>query len=287
MQPPATRDARDFRSARQENQAPRAFSVRCGPHLIAMHGMHTSDWTPRRRKPLQHRGAGRICWTNHKRLCGPSCCQLCLGDLDHRVFLIDIDARRRFGLVEQDGLERSDAFTANWTLAHMVSIGTRRVFLLGTVAVLLSACAGKFRTYDGPPVTRLRIYKSQRLLFLDGETGPLKTYPIGLGFAPKGHKQFEGDGKTPEGSYVIDRRNPDSLYHLSIGISYPNDADVSFAAEQGRPPGGDIFIHGGPRRGIEPLNVQDWTAGCIAVSDRQIEEIYSMVRDGTPIEIFP
>jgi hypothetical protein len=212
---------------------------------------------------------------------------LCLGDLDHRVFLIDIDARRRFGLVEQDGLERSDAITANWTLAHMVSIGTRRVFLLGTVALLLSACAGKFRTYDGPPVTRLRIYKSQRLLFLDGETGPLKTYPIGLGFAPKGHKQFEGDGKTPEGSYVIDRRNPDSLYHLSIGISYPNDADASFAAEQGRPPGGDIFIHGGPRRGIEPLNVQDWTAGCIAVSDRQIEEIYSMVRDGTPIEIFP
>jgi murein L,D-transpeptidase YafK len=133
----------------------------------------------------------------------------------------------------------------------------------------------------------LRIYKSQRLLFLDGESGPLKTYPIGLGFAPKGHKQFEGDGKTPEGSYVIDRRNPDSLYHLSIGISYPNDADASFAAEQGHPPGGDIFIHGGPRRGIEPLNVQDWTAGCIAVSDRQIEEIYSMVRDGTPIEISP
>ena len=169
----------------------------------------------------------------------------------------------------------------------MVSVETRRVFLLGTVAVLLSACAGKFRTYDGPPVTRLRIYKSQRLLFLDGKTGPLKTYQIGLGFAPKGHKQFEGDGKTPEGSYVIDRRNPDSLYHLSIGISYPNDADISFAAEQGRPPGGDIFIHGGPRRGIEPLNVRDWTAGCIAVSDRQIEEVYSMVRDGTPIEIFP
>lgn len=169
----------------------------------------------------------------------------------------------------------------------MVSNCTRRVFLLGTVAGLLSACAGKFKTYSGPPVTRLRIYKSQRLLFLDGEQGPLKTYPIGLGFAPRGHKQFEGDGKTPEGSYLIDRRNPDSLYHLSIGISYPNDADAAFATEQGRSPGGDIFIHGGPRRGLEPLNVRDWTAGCIAVSNRQIEEIYAMVRDGTPIEIFP
>jgi hypothetical protein len=82
----------------------------------------------------------------------------------------------------------------------MVSNGTRRVFLLGTVAGLLSACAGKFWTYSGPTVSRLRLYKSQRLLFLDGKKGPLKTYPIGLGFAPKGHKQFEGDGKTPEGS---------------------------------------------------------------------------------------
>lgn len=169
----------------------------------------------------------------------------------------------------------------------MISISTRRNFLLGSVAVLLTACAGKFKTYDGPPVTRLRIYKSQRLLLLDFEAGASKAYPIGLGFAPQGHKQFEGDGKTPEGSYVIDRRNPDSLYHLSIGISYPNYADAAFAAEFGRPPGGDIFIHGGPRRGIEPLNVRDWTAGCISVSDKQIEEIYSMVRNGTPIDIFP
>lgn len=150
----------------------------------------------------------------------------------------------------------------------------------------LSACASKFRTYNGPEVTRVRVYKAERLIVLDGATEPLRTYPMGMGFAPVGHKQFEGDGKTPEGSYIIDRRNPNSLFHLSIGISYPNAEDRAFAAAQGRSPGGDIFIHGGPRRGIDPMNVRDWTAGCIAVTDRQIEEIYSMVKDGTPIDIY-
>ncbi|MEY8829366.1 murein L,D-transpeptidase family protein [Sedimentitalea sp. XS_ASV28] len=163
---------------------------------------------------------------------------------------------------------------------------SRRILLLGGVGAFLSGCASKFRTYRGPEVTRLRMYKAQRLLVLDGADGVLRQYPIGLGFAPEGHKQFEGDGRTPEGSYIIDRRNPESLFHLSIGISYPNEADIAFAAAQGRSPGGDIFIHGGPRRGIDPVNKRDWTAGCIAVTDRQIEEIYAMVRDGTPIDIY-
>lgn len=167
----------------------------------------------------------------------------------------------------------------------MVDI-TRRMALLGGGCAILSGCAGKFRTYDGPAVTRVRLHKAERLLVLDGMAGVLRTYPIGLGFAPVGHKRFEGDGRTPEGSYVIDRRNPDSKFHLSIGISYPNAADVAYAAAAGRHPGSDIFIHGGPRRGIDPRAVRDWTAGCIAVTDRQIEEIYAMVRDGTPIDIY-
>ena len=162
----------------------------------------------------------------------------------------------------------------------------RRVVLLSGLAAFLSGCASKFRSYNGPEVTRLRMFKAQRLLVLDGADDVLRTYPIGLGFAPEGHKQFEGDGRTPEGSYAIDRRNPDSLFHLSIGISYPNEADIAFAEAQGRSPGKDIFIHGGPRRGIDPVNVRDWTAGCISVTDRQIEEIYAMVRDGTPIDIY-
>lgn len=162
----------------------------------------------------------------------------------------------------------------------------RRLFLAGTLAAVLSGCARKFRSYTGPEVTRLRIYKSQRLLVLDGAEGVLRTYPVGLGFAPKGHKQFEGDGRTPEGAYLIDKRNPNSLFHLSIGISYPNDADRAFAEALGRSPGGDIFIHGGPRRGIDLLNKRDWTAGCISVTDRQIEEVYAMVKNGTPITIY-
>ena len=144
---------------------------------------------------------------------------------------------------------------------------------MGGFAAFLSGCASKFRSYNGPEVTRLRMYKGQRLLVLDGADDVLRTYPIGLGFAPEGHKQFEG-------------RNPDSLFHLSIGISYPNEADIAFAEAQGKSPGGDIFVHGGPRKGIDPMNVRDWTAGCIAVTDRQIEEIYAMVRDGTPIDIY-
>ena len=162
---------------------------------------------------------------------------------------------------------------------------TRRTALLGGLALGLAGCASKFRTYDGPEVTRLQMFKGDRNLFLFDNTSVLKAYRIDLGFAPEGPKRFEGDGKTPEGAYTVDRRNPDSLFHLSIGISYPNEADIAFAAAQGREPGGDIFIHGGPRPGIDAIK-PDWTAGCIAVSDREIEDIYAMVRDGTPIDIF-
>ena len=162
----------------------------------------------------------------------------------------------------------------------------RRAVLLGGLAVFLSGCASKFRSYTGPEVTRLRLYKGQRMLVLDGNERVLRTFHVGLGFAPEGHKQFEGDGRTPEGSYMIDRRNPDSKFHLSVGISYPNEADIDFAEAQGKSPGGDIFIHGGPRPGIDPQNVRDWTAGCISVTDRQIEDIYAMVKDGTPIDIY-
>lgn len=85
---------------------------------------------------------------------------------------------------------------------------------------------------------------------------------------------------------MIDRRNPESLFHLSIGISYPNEADIAFARSQGRSPGGDIFIHGGPRSGIDPTDKRDWTAGCISVTDQEIEDIYAMVKIGTPIDIY-
>ena len=160
-----------------------------------------------------------------------------------------------------------------------------RVFLLLALAVTLAACGSKFRTYDGPEVTRIEVWKAQRMMTLYHHDTPLKTYRVGLGFAPVGHKVQEGDGRTPEGWYTIDRRNPNSSYHLSLGISYPNARDIEVARGLGVSPGGDIFIHG--RAGAHRGKGRDWTVGCIAVRDREIEEIYAMVRDGTPILIRP
>ncbi|OZA14713.1 MAG: hypothetical protein B7Y02_04295, partial [Rhodobacterales bacterium 17-64-5] len=99
-----------------------------------------------------------------------------------------------------------------------------------------------------------------------------------------GPKQFEGDKKTPEGAYYISMRKPNSTYHLSLKISYPNEDQRAFAKAEGKEPGGDIFIHGQP--GWTNVN-GDWTVGCIAVTDREIEQIYAMVNPGTPINIFP
>jgi murein L,D-transpeptidase YafK len=162
-----------------------------------------------------------------------------------------------------------------------------RAALLFILALGLSACApSKFRTYDGPEVTRVVVHKAERRMLLMHHDRVLRSYRIHLGFAPEGHKQFEGDGRTPEGRYYIDRRNPNSAFHLSLGISYPNDEDRERASLMGKSPGGDIFIHGGPRRGIDRMG-RDWTAGCIAVTNREIEEIYAMVRTGTPIDIYP
>lgn len=162
----------------------------------------------------------------------------------------------------------------------------RRTFGLGLVALALSACASKFRTYRGPAVTGIVVNKSSSMMYLLNERDVLKAYKVNFGFAPAGPKQFEGDGKTPEGAYFINRRNPNSAFHLSLGISYPNEADVEFAQAQGKRPGGDIFIHGQPNTDKKASRQKNWTAGCIAVKNREIEDIYAMVRDGTPITIY-
>jgi murein L,D-transpeptidase YafK len=160
-----------------------------------------------------------------------------------------------------------------------------RVLALIALAFGLSACGGsKFKTYNGPAVTLIQVHKAERKMYLLHNDKVLKTYNIALGFAPEGHKNFEGDGRTPEGVYRIDRRNPNSEFHLSLGISYPNAQDRAFAAAQGKSPGGDIFIHGWSRK---PIKRRDWTAGCIAVKDREMEMIYAMVKNGTTVHILP
>ena len=162
----------------------------------------------------------------------------------------------------------------------------RRFVILGALGALLTACGApsKFRTYNGPAVTRVQVFKKQRKLQLLSGNRLLKQYDMQMGFAPEGHKQIQNDGRTPEGAYRIDRRNPNSRYHLSLGISYPNSEDIARAAAMGKSPGGDIFIHGTPTR---YRGAKDWTWGCIAVTDDEIEEIYAMVKDGTPIFIYP
>ena len=161
----------------------------------------------------------------------------------------------------------------------------RRSFLTTAAVGLLSACSSKFRSYNGPEVTSIVVYKGDRKMHLVHGNKALKTYKIGLGGNPVGPKQFEGDAKTPEGAYYIDRQNPRSAYHLSLGISYPNKNDFEAAETVGKKPGSNIFIHGeNTKKGRGP---KDWTAGCIAVKNREIEEVYSMVRVGTPIYILP
>lgn len=169
---------------------------------------------------------------------------------------------------------------------------TRRSILFSGAAFgavgMLGACGdsatSKFRRYDGPPVTQVQVFKGERKMYLLSQDKVLSKYKIALGGNPVGHKQFEGDGKTPEGAYLIDRRNANSAFHLSLGISYPNENDRAFAEAMGKSPGGDIFIHGRARK--DKGRGKDWTAGCIAVKDEEIEEIYAMVRDHTPIFIF-
>lgn len=162
----------------------------------------------------------------------------------------------------------------------------RRFFLLSTAsAVLLTACSSKFKRYNGPRVTRVIVFKGQRKMHLMHNGKALRSYDIGLGFAPYEHKREEGDGRTPEGEYTIDRRNPNSQFHLSIGIDYPNANDIAKARAAGVSPGGDIFIHGRPP--LYAKGGRDWTAGCIAVTDKEIEQIYAMVENGTPISIYP
>lgn len=120
------------------------------------------------------------------------------------------------------------------------------------------------------------------LLEVGGEV--IKADNIALGFAPEGPKRFYGDGKTPEGLYRINRRNPRSAFHLSLGVSYPSEDERERAFAQGIDPGGDIFIHGRPNGTLEDP-VGGWTLGCIVVKNSEIEELWNVTSLGCPITI--
>lgn len=157
--------------------------------------------------------------------------------------------------------------------------------------LLLAASVAAWAVAKTPAqADRIVIVKSRRSLTLYRQGQVLKTYKVALGGQPQGPKTRQGDNRTPEGVYTIDSRNSHSQYHLSLHISYPNAEDRARAKKLRVNPGGDIFIHGLPPAYsyLGPLHRQhDWTLGCIAVTDAEIEEIWSMVPNGTTVEIKP
>ena len=151
-----------------------------------------------------------------------------------------------------------------------------------------------FARYDAEPlpdeivVDSIKIIKSKHVMLLFRDGKEVKSYHVALGPIILGHKEREGDGKTPEGKYLIDYHKPDSAFHLALHITYPNVHDIEVAKNQGVNPGGAIMIHG-IRNGLGWIGnlhrLMDWTSGCIAVTNREIEEIWRAAPDGTDVEI--
>ena len=172
----------------------------------------------------------------------------------------------------------------------------RRSLLLGATAIAGATAFWALPGRADPPALlpkskradHVLIEKAARRLTLFRKGKTIATYRIALGFEPAGDKEREGDGKTPEGIYRVDRRNDQSMYYLSIGIDYPRPDQRRAARAAGRDPGGDIFIHGQPHRQKSmPALPYDWTAGCAAVSNSEMDEIWQRVAIGTKVEIRP
>ena len=171
--------------------------------------------------------------------------------------------------------------------------------LTSICAALILICAFAIYLYahhnwntlpSGTTIDRIVVKKSARQLSVFRDGNRIKTYRIALGRRPLGAKQEEGDMKTPEGIYKIDSRNPQSSFHLALHVSYPSDEDDKRAAARGVSAGYDIMIHGiqNGRGWIGAFHRwSDWTAGCIAVTDEEIEELSRITPDGTTIEIRP
>ncbi len=168
---------------------------------------------------------------------------------------------------------------------------SRRVAILFLVLIFAAvATAPPAAAQTIGKADRILVLKAKRRLLLLRGGVVLKSYPIALGSHPRGPKRREGDGRTPEGLYVIDGRLARTPYHLALHISYPDARDIRRARTAGRDPGDAILIHGmpAPFGRTDPVRFyRDWTNGCIAVGNIAIEEIWNAVDDGTPIEIRP
>jgi murein L,D-transpeptidase YafK len=177
---------------------------------------------------------------------------------------------------------------------HLRRVAYLAPALLVGALLALGGCATK--PPEPPPqavaADRVIVKKAERKMQLLKAGQVVREYRVNLGDNPYGHKERQGDERTPEGDYVLDWRNPNSLYHRSIHISYPNAEDRSRAQSQGVDPGGMIMIHGRPSyidspRILAEYDNRDWTNGCIAVKNAEMDEVWHAVRDGTPIRILP
>jgi murein L,D-transpeptidase YafK len=165
-----------------------------------------------------------------------------------------------------------------------------RILVLGLSIWLFSGLGSAQNSSHPLHADRVVVLKKERLLQLFSKGTVIKTYKVALGGEPIGPKSQQGDHKTPEGIYVLDSRNPHSQFYKSIHISYPNAIDRAAALQRGVSPGGDVFVHGLPN-GYGWIGashrLKDWTDGCVAVTNEEIDEIWRVVADGTPIEIRP
>ncbi|MEE4263108.1 MAG: L,D-transpeptidase family protein [Desulfobacteraceae bacterium] len=170
---------------------------------------------------------------------------------------------------------------------------TVRIFsLISILSIFITALLGGLSPASARELKadRVLVKKSERILYLLYDGQIIRKYRISLGLNPIGHKQQRGDKRTPEGAYILKHRNPQSKFYKSILLSYPNEQDRLRAETRGEDPGGDLAIHGLPNRsGEESWDYieRDWTDGCIAVTNDEMEEIWDLVDDGTPIEILP
>jgi len=161
---------------------------------------------------------------------------------------------------------------------------------ISVLALIVLLAPGLTQASEFPVADRVVIEKDARLLHLMHDGKAFRTFKIALGIRPVGDKKWEGDFKTPEGKYTLDHRNPNSEFFLSIHVSYPDSVDRREAANLGVDPGGAIMIHGQPNepsRSEAYYRTQDWTNGCIAVSNSDMIDIWLMTGENTPIEIRP
>jgi murein L,D-transpeptidase YafK len=172
------------------------------------------------------------------------------------------------------------AFSALCLLAVLLALGVLLFLRPSPVDPTLPPIAGE--------VDRIVVDKTARQMTLIRNGRVVRTYAIALGFSPSGDKTRQGDGRTPEGVFRIAVRNDASKYHLSLGLDYPQPDDVTRAAAGGFDPGGDIMIHGQPNALPDGTTIMgDWTAGCIAVSNAEMREIWAVTTSETVVEVRP